>query len=149
MPNWLQMLRMKSNRLTAGVFFLLALIYPVLVYFGLKLYSPKAVSLALAILLLLRWLSGGQKQGRKRLGLLLVLPLTLCAISALVNNRVFILYLPVLFSLSLLCSFGFTLLRPPSAIETLAKLQVPDLSSEELAHCRRATQIWTAFFFLN
>jgi uncharacterized membrane protein len=140
---------MKNDRRFAVILFVLALAYPVLVYFGLKRYSPKLVALTVGGGLLARLLWGRNLKGRWRLSLLLLPPLVLCGISAVFNNREFILYLPVLASLLLLFSFGFTLFRPPSAVESFARVSVPDLTPDEAAHCRRATKVWAAFFLMN
>ena len=140
---------MKNDRRLAAVVFVLTLSYPALVYFGLKRYSPKVVALAVGTVLVLRLLSGRHREGGRRLVLLLFPPLGLCAISAVANNREFLLYLPVLFSMALLCSFGFTLHRPPSMVENFARLSIPDLTTDEAAHCRRTTQVWAGFFLLN
>jgi uncharacterized membrane protein len=143
------MIRMKSDQRSVVVLFVLALTYPALVYFGLKRYSPKLVALVVGGVLLTRLFWGRNRKGRWRLTLLLLPPLGLCGISAVFNNPEFILYLPVLTSLALLFSFGFTLFRPPSAVESFARVSVPKLTADEAAHCRRTTQVWAAFFLIN
>jgi uncharacterized membrane protein len=140
---------MKLDRLVGVLFFLLALSYPVLVYFGLKKHSAKTVGLILAGLLLVRFIWGRSREKKRRVGLMLLPPFALCVTSALVDNRMFVLYLPVLVSIALLFSFGITLFRGPSAVETLARLQHPELTVEEVAHCRLTTQVWVGFFILN
>jgi uncharacterized membrane protein len=140
---------MKNDRRFTVVLFVLALAYPALVYFGLKWYSPKVVALTVGTVILMRLLLGRHREGGRRLGLLLLLPLVLCAISVVANDRKFLLYLPVIASVALLFSFGFTLFRPPSIVESFARLSVPNLSAEEVAYCRRTTQIWAVFFLIN
>ncbi len=140
---------MKNDQRCAAALFVLALIYPGLIYFGLKRYSPKFVALALGGVLLARLVLGRDCAGRRRLSLLLLPPLGLCGISALLNNQEFILYLPVLTSLALFFAFGFTLFRPPSAVESFARVSVPNLTADEAAHCRRTTKVWAAFFLIN
>jgi uncharacterized membrane protein len=140
---------MKNDQRSVLVLFVLALTYPVLVYFGLKRYSPKLVALTVGGALLARLLWGRNRKGRRRLGLLLLPPLGLCGISAVFNNREFILFLPVLASLALLFSFGFTLFQPPSAVESFARVSVPNLTADEAAHCRRTTKVWVVFFLVN
>ncbi len=140
---------MKLARLVGWVFVLLAIFYPILVYLGLKRHTPKTVGLILGGVLIVRFIWGGNREKRRRLGLMLLPPFLLCVASALVNNRQFVLYLPVFTSVALLCSFGFTLFRGPSAVETFARIQVPDLTADEMAHCRRTTKLWVGFFILN
>lgn len=60
-----------------------------------------------------------------------------------------LLYVPVLVSLVLLYFFGRTLVSGPPLVETLARLQVPDLSPAQIAHCRTFTRVWCLFFAAN
>jgi uncharacterized membrane protein len=56
---------------------------------------------------------------------------------------------PFAVNLSLLVSFGVSLLKPPSAIERLARLKDPNLSPHAVAYTRKVTQVWCVFFFVN
>lgn len=60
-----------------------------------------------------------------------------------------LLYLPALVNACLLFAFGRTLLRGPSLVETLARLQEPELSDAQIAHCRTFTAVWCVFFAIN
>ena len=60
-----------------------------------------------------------------------------------------LLYIPVLVNLGLLFAFGRTLIRGPSLVETLARLQVPELSDAQVGHCRTFTRVWCVFFAAN
>jgi uncharacterized membrane protein len=64
-------------------------------------------------------------------------------------RAVALLYVPVLVNLVLLFAFGRTLLRGPSLVETLARLQEPELSDAQVAHCRTFTGVWCIFFAAN
>ncbi len=149
MQSCLPIVRTIFNRLATTAFVLLAVGYPVLVYFGLKTLSPKTVAFALGGLLLVRLLSGLTNAGGLRLAGLLLPPLALCAASAYANSREFMLYLPVFTALAMLASFGFTLVRGPTVVETMARLRKPVMSAEEIAYCRRVTEVWVGFFVLN
>ena len=149
MPSCPPIVRTLCDRLATAAFVLLAVAYPLLVYFGLKTLSPKTVAFTLGGLLLVRLLSGLTNPGGLRLGGLLLPPLALCAASAYANSREFMLYLPVFTALAMLASFGFTLVRGPSAVETIARLRKPEMSAEEIAYCRRVTEIWVGFFLVN
>ena len=59
------------------------------------------------------------------------------------------LFWPSAVSLALLCSFGQTLVVPPTMVERFARLQKPTLSPKEVLYCRRVTQIWCLFFIAN
>ena len=56
---------------------------------------------------------------------------------------------PVAVNLALLASFGWSLRRPPTVIERMARLQEPDLPAYAVAYTRRVTQAWCLFFLLN
>ena len=149
MPSSLLTVRTILEQLATVAFVLLAVGYPALVYFGLKTLPPKTVALTLGALLLARLMSGISTAGGLRLGGLLLPPLALCAASAYANSREFMLYLPVFTALAMLASFGFTLVRGPSFVETIARLRKPEMSAEEIAYCRRITEIWVGFFLVN
>ena len=56
---------------------------------------------------------------------------------------------PVIINFGLLGWFGRTLIRPPSAIERLARLTEPDLPDYAVNYTRRVTWIWCGFFLVN
>lgn len=149
MQSCLPTARIICSRLATAGFVLIAVGYPVLVYLGLKSLAPKTVAFALGTLLLVRFLAGLHSGGGLRLGALLLPPLALCAAAAYANRPEFILYLPVFTALAMLASFGFTLFRGPSAVEAIARVRKPVMSAEEIAYCRRVTEIWVGFFVLN
>lgn len=149
MQSCLRIVRTICDRFATTAFVLLALGYPVLVFFGLKWLSPQTIALALGALILGRFFCGLNAAGRVRLSALLLPPLGLCAVSAYANSREFMLYLPVFTALAMLASFGFTLFRGPSFVETIARLRKPEMSAEEIAYCRRITEIWVGFFLVN
>ena len=61
---------------------------------------------------------------------------------------------PVFINLSLLVTFGLSLLRPPTIIWRFATMQNRSLNDHPdrdraIAYCRKVTWIWSAFFVLN
>ena len=127
----------------------LGILYPVLIYFGVRVMSLRTLSLFLALALFLALLPQ-LKQGRQpHLRVPTALGILLCLLGAFLDHPRFMLYLPVLFATGFFIAFGYTLLRPPSMIEIFANLLVPQLSREEAAYCRRVTFLWLAFFLLN
>jgi uncharacterized membrane protein/3-hydroxymyristoyl/3-hydroxydecanoyl-(acyl carrier protein) dehydratase len=73
---------------------------------------------------------------------------TVAGVAASANSELALLSGPVLINLALLCVFGASLARQP-VIERFARVQVEDLSPDEVAYCRRVTQVWCAFFLCN
>ncbi|MBL0513096.1 hypothetical protein [Aeromonas media] len=134
------------------------LLYPLAVYWGLTRASQTPLLLALLLIFSLRLLPGLLK-GRSRLGplpewlwlgrLLACIGLGLTLLSALFSARHWLLYYPLAVSLSLLCLFGWSLTRPMSLVERLARLQDPDLPAAAIGYTRRVTQVWCGFFVIN
>ncbi len=60
-----------------------------------------------------------------------------------------LLYVPVWINAALLFAFARTLRGGPTLVETLARLQDPDLSPAQVRHCRHFTIAWCAFFAAN
>ena len=125
------------------------LLYPFLVYVGLQRFSPRWVALLVGAALLARLLATRGKGFRLRILAPLFLILLSCGAGFWLDREVFILLVPVLINGSLLVSFAVTLSRPPSMIEVFARMQVSELSDEEVAYCRSVTAIWCGFFLLN
>ena len=131
---------------------LLAIAYPFLIYFGLQSLGPRSLALLGAALLLLRALPTLRRHGWTALRPF-VLPtlavgLLMGAAAWTKDARLFLL-LPVGINAVLLVAFLRTLQRGPSMVERFARLQVEQLSEEELRYCRSVTIVWCAFFFMN
>jgi uncharacterized membrane protein len=127
------------------------LMYPIAVYFSLTRHSAREVAALLLVffvpLMIWRWPRGSVQLGPGRIAL----PLGVAALlvtSLMVEDQRFVLAMPVLFNAWLFAAFGASLLGVP-VIERLARLQSPELSSQQVRYCRRVTQIWAAFFVLN
>jgi len=72
----------------------------------------------------------------------------LLALSSLLDDRRFMLAMPVLISVALLLTFG-TSLRTTPMVERFARLQQPDLSASKVRYCRTVTLVWCGFFVFN
>ena len=142
-------------KLAATILFVgLGLGYPLVVYFGLRFLEPRVLALILGSALILRLLPGMHSSARRRtLGRSLGFPAALVGIVYLLalvfNEGSFFLYVPTLVSAALLVSFAHSLLRPPSMVESFARMKETALSDEKVEYCRRVTIIWSAFFVLN
>jgi len=58
-------------------------------------------------------------------------------------------FYPVLVNAVLLGAFGWSLWRPPSLVERMARVANPELPRAAVAYTRRVTQAWCAFFLGN
>ncbi|WP_280563326.1 hypothetical protein [Chromohalobacter sp. 48-RD10] len=56
---------------------------------------------------------------------------------------------PVLLNTAMLAAFAYSLIRPPSAIERLARRREPNLGPRGVRYTRRVTQAWCVFFAIN
>lgn len=139
----------------------LSILYPCLVFVGLTVFKtpPRVLSLCVAVVVAFNFLSiTGKRAPRGGLSLsAIALPAALGALVvavALTNSERLLKFYPVLVSASLLGTFGFTLLRPPSMILRFATVQdkalaeKPDFPRTE-RYCRNVTVVWCVFFFIN
>lgn len=130
----------------------LTLAYPPAVYFGLQAMEPRTLgALLLATIVLRHWQSSKRLAATVETAEWIILGGLCCLALGIVafNKEDLLLLYPAAVSLSLLVIFGRTLLRPPSMIERIARLSVPDLPSEGVRYTRRVTGVWCGFFVLN
>ncbi len=127
---------------------LLAL-YPVLVYVGLKHAGGFWVAGALIVVCVLRLLIGAPLLGRLPLALLCAGGVLLAVLGIAKGSPDLVLYYPVLVNGGLLLLFAHSLLYPPTMIERIARIRVPNLPPKGVAYTRGVTIVWTIFFLFN
>jgi uncharacterized membrane protein len=125
--------------------------YPLAVYLGLTRYSARYVGILLIVLLLPGLLL--RLRGARREDLLAVarVPLAVMAVaglSALFDDKRFVLAMPVLINGALLATFGSSLWGTPM-VERFARLQNPNLGPDHVPYCRAVTKVWCGFFGFN
>lgn len=123
----------------------LTLLYPLGVYAALGHVPAHWLAAALVLLALARaWSS---RQG------FWVLVAAGAAVLALASwwqgNAQAVKLYPVLVNAVLLAVFGWSLWRPPSLVERLARLQQPHLPPAAVVYTARVTALWCVFFVLN
>ncbi len=131
----------------------LTVAYPILVYVGLTRWSTRALALVLVLAAVLLAISRARGLSWARLqdAFVPLLPTVLgAAIAGLTAEDRVLLAVPVLINLGLLATFASSL-RPDRmpTIERFARLQEPDLSPAQQAHCRQVTWVWVGFFVVN
>jgi uncharacterized membrane protein len=143
MPSFL---RGRSLRLAVG---LVALAYPFLVYFGLRLAPPGALALALLAVLALRLVIDRQDSARRSFAPAFCLAaagaLLVVALSPLAGLQSY----PILVSLGFAGLFAHSLWQPPTVIERIARLREPDLPASTVPYMRKVTVLWLGFFLTN
>lgn len=142
-------MRLLLGTLWAGA----TLLYPVLVYVGLRRWPPHVLSLVLAGMLVslagLRWASRGAAATGRDMLLLPVLAAGLLVVGAALGQAEFAKAVPVLVSGGLLAAFAASLRGPQSMVERFARRSEPALTAEKVRYCRRVTVVWCWFFVAN
>ncbi|QFI36996.1 hypothetical protein FR932_03715 [Moritella marina ATCC 15381] len=126
------------------------LLYPFAVYLGLNYVSPFWLALGLLVLLLSRlvMLRGVLNK------MPWLLPATalggLAIVTSLFTDSVigFKLY-PLMVNFAMLAVFAYSYFKPPTVIETFARLQDPNLPDHALGYIRKVTLVWCSFFIIN
>ena len=148
---------MKS--LTGKIFFAaLSVLYPVLVFCGLRFWglSPRKLSLLLLLLAAFHLFSSTKKQGHlkaKEIGFCIFL--FLCGSLAFAfNNEILVKIYPVLVNAGMLCIFSATLFRKPNLIFRLAtfadkRILLSAVAFSVESYCKKVTIAWCLFFIVN
>ena len=121
--------------------------YPFLVYWGLNHLSVKVIGWIFLAVIILRALIFKQTD-KKWLPLLLGI-LTTTVLLSIFNDPVYLKLNPVIISTCVFLTFSFTLIKPPSMIETFARLQDKNLPEKAVPYCKKVTIIWCVFLLLN
>ena len=126
--------------------------YPVIVYFGITHWNPRAVALSLSLVLVAMLPIRYRNRPREHLWAVVRVPLSVLALlilAALMNDRRLVLALPVLVNAVLLLHFASSLRGAVPVVERLARLEQPELSPSEVRYCRSVTWLWVSFFVVN
>jgi uncharacterized membrane protein len=128
-------------------------LYPVAVWVGLTYLSTRAVGLLVVGLLVPMLAVRLWRADRSTFWSILRVPLAilgLILVGVILDDRRYVLAMPVLINTVLLLTFGPTL-RPGAVpmIERFARMQDPELGPDKQAHCRQFTWVWCGFFALN
>lgn len=118
--------------------------YPFAVYFGLGRFSPRIMLTGLLALLGIQTF-----RARKATRLTYLVGIVGVVIIATHSPVIGLRAYPVLISLTLAGVFGYSLIRPPSVIEQIVRVQRPYMPAQIVAYLRNVTIVWTTFFILN
>ncbi|MBO9538215.1 hypothetical protein [Herbaspirillum sp.] len=125
---------------------LLILLYPLLIWSAHGRIEPRMLALLLLAIASVRLLTSRLSRNYRWTGLA---ALALAAPALYWNALLPLKLYPVAISAGMLALFGYSLIKPPSMIERLARLHDPDLQPFAVAYTRRVTQVWCVFFAVN
>lgn len=144
---------------------LVLFIYPAIIYFGLQYVEPGFLAVFFGVLFALRFvvikrvesknaLSDIQDKSIKKKSMIphtnvvLIAVLCLLSYSTFANSAVALKMYPVVVSLSFLAIFSYSLVKPPSVVEMIARLH-EELDDEGVIYTRKVTKVWCVFFIVN
>jgi uncharacterized membrane protein len=140
---------LKFRKILRAISTLIVLLYPLLIYFGMAVYSSRIIACLIGISLIGNFLMQNWRMYQTRFVVPFFAIIVIYMMGTLLNSLTYMLYLPFFVSTIFLISFSYSLLSPPNTIEVFARRFVSDLSIEETAYCRHVTLIWVCFLGLN
>jgi uncharacterized membrane protein len=125
----------------------MAVLYPLLIYFGLQTVDPRWLTLVL-VLVAARHVLGKSFSPALRTvwGFCVVV---LVGLTLITGSDAGLLMYPVLMNALMFLLFFGSWLKPPTVIETLARMRDPQLPHRAIAYTRKLTLVWCAFFVVN
>ncbi|MES2605828.1 MAG: hypothetical protein V4603_12890 [Pseudomonadota bacterium] len=138
---------MAERPLLRVLYVLAAVLYPVLIYFGLQTVNPRWLIL-IVVLVAMRYLIGTQFSPLIRVvwGICLA---TLVAVTMITGSATALLVYPVLVNAMMLVLFFSSWLKPPTVIEMFARRREPELPVAAIIYTRKLTLVWCGFFVIN
>ncbi|MBQ0711637.1 MAG: hypothetical protein KBT53_01610 [Porticoccus sp.] len=131
-------------KIVTGMLFLL---YPFLIYLGLKEFQPRTLAVMLLLVSVLRFTAWKSDESMPSYWIVAVV---LVVILTFVTNTKFGVYLyPVLINLALFFFFFLSLFHPPTVIEKIARRHRPELPPHAVVYTRKVTWAWCLFFIFN
>lgn len=132
--------------LTTGIL----LMYPFAVYIGLNNLQPGYLAIVLVAFVLLRIFL--VRSNLKKLPWLLpasVLGIVAILASAFTDSTIGFKLYPLAINLAMLMVFAFSYFKPPTVIETFARLSEKKLPPSAIKYTAKVTLVWCLFFIIN
>jgi uncharacterized membrane protein len=126
------------------------LMYPFAVYFGLKYFSPTNLAFFLLAALLVRIVLL-RRQLEKMPWLLpaTLLGMFAIALSSFTETSMGFKLYPLGVNFAMLMVFGYSYFKPPTVIESLARLTEKDFPEQAVVYTQKVTLVWCLFFIAN
>lgn len=126
------------------------LMYPFAIYFGLKYFSPINLAFFLLAALLVRILL--LRHQLEKMPWLLpatLLGMIAIALGSLAETSMGFKLYPLAVNFAMLLVFGYSYVKPPTVIESLARLTEKDFPEKAVAYTQKITLVWCLFFIVN
>ncbi|MBS8272795.1 hypothetical protein DYI21_04285 [Thalassospira tepidiphila] len=127
---------------------LVGIAYPVIVYFGLGMISPRIILTAAIIFVIVRAVMfvTARKYGA---GLIAGSVAVILSAAGFASDILALRFYPVIISATLALVFALSLFSGMPIIERFARLQTPELDTFGVSYTRKLTKVWIAFFIAN
>lgn len=138
--------------LSGAILGAITLAYPLLVYLGLTAFEPRILAALMIVVISGRLLFFKKQESiytRSFFFAGFVIAFLIGAYSAIQNSEIGLRIYPVIVNATMLFIFAFSLLKPPSFIEQIARIKHPDLPSTGVRYTRNVTVVWCVFFLVN
>ena len=137
-------------KISVGLIFLL---YPFLIYFGLRDFQPRILScllLVLAVFRFISWKVNKDKGYQKTINLCWAIVLLIVILFTVVTGLKVGLYLyPFLINLTFLIFFYASILKPPTIIEQIARRTSSEFPDHAVSYTNKVAYAWCLFFIFN
>lgn len=124
--------------------------YPFAVYIGLNNLTPGVLATILIALLLIRIFL--VRSNLKKLPWLIpasILGVAAIGVSALTNSTMGFKLYPLAINFAMLMVFAYSYVKPPTVIETFARLTEKNMTPQAIQYTAKVTLIWCFFFIGN
>ena len=132
---------------------LIILLYPFLIYFGLRDFQPRVLScllLALIALRLVNWKVSKNEDYQKTVNLYWITAALIAILLTVATGSKIGLYLyPLLVNLAFFIFFFISILNPPTIIEQIARGFSTEFQEHAVIYTRNVTKAWCMFFIFN
>lgn len=132
--------------LTTGIL----LMYPFAVYIGLNNLTPGYLAFILIALVLMRVFL--VRSNLKKLPWIVpasILGVAAIGVSALTDTTIGFKLYPLAINFAMLMVFAYSYVKPPTVIETFARLTEKNMSPQAIQYTAKVTLVWCLFFIVN
>jgi len=123
-------------------------LYPLIVFLGLKWVEPSYIAIVLALLACIRFYHTKTSLNIPFIKVTGIVAILLLLLSVFSNSALLLKLYPVIMSLSFFTIFVYSLVRPPAVITLIASAR-DKLTVNAVAYTKKVTVVWSIFFFIN